>query len=107
MMDRPAAFMQEAGASPGSEQLPAVMDLQQEKLETAEGALVDDLLSVMMGQVRRRHGVFCGCPGGCTPPTQRVPGTSLINWPSTTFGVVDVLRKPDVCITQHGAGSHV
>jgi hypothetical protein len=51
VMSRPAAFLQEAGGSVGQELVPALMDLAQNP-EAAEYLLVDDLLTVMMGQVR-------------------------------------------------------
>jgi hypothetical protein len=54
VMSRPAAFLQEAGGSGGQELVPPLMDLAQNP-EAAEYLLVDDLLTVMMGQVRARH----------------------------------------------------
>lgn len=52
VMQRPPAFLQEAGAGPGQEQVPPLMALPgDDDSGTAEYLLVDDLLTVMMGQV--------------------------------------------------------
>ncbi len=56
VMSRPPGFVQEAGGSAGSEFVPPLMDLGQLPEKTAETLLVDDLLTVMMGQVRRGGG---------------------------------------------------
>lgn len=60
VMSRPPGFVQEAGGSAGSELVPPLMDLGQLPEATAECLLVDDLLTVMMGQVSRG----CGRGGG-------------------------------------------
>jgi len=49
-MQRPEGFMQEAGTSP-EQQLPPLVDLATATPIDAEALLVDDLLTVMMGQV--------------------------------------------------------
>lgn len=57
-MQRPAAFLQEAGAAPGQEQVPPLMALpagSDDAAKIAEYLLVDDLLTVMMGQVCGQH----------------------------------------------------
>jgi hypothetical protein len=52
-MKRPDALMREAGASTDQQQLPPLMQLPPDDMPTAEYLLVDDLLTVMMGQVGR------------------------------------------------------
>lgn len=50
LMQRPEGFMQEAGTCP-EQQLPPLVDLETATPINAEALLVDDLLTVMMGQV--------------------------------------------------------
>lgn len=52
LMEAPAAFLQEAGGAPDQQQLAALVDLRSVPAAEAEALLVDDLLTVMMGQVR-------------------------------------------------------
>jgi hypothetical protein len=74
VMQRPPAFMQEAGAAQGQEQVPPLMALPgDEDSATAEYLLVDDLLTVMMGQVRVTGGLRRSRRGAGGGGAQRVP----------------------------------
>jgi hypothetical protein len=61
VMKRPDAFMREAGASTDQQQLPPLMPLPPDDMPTAEYLLVDDLLTVMMGQVGGAGRAACCC----------------------------------------------
>lgn len=96
VMQRPPAFMQEAGGRAGQEQLPAQMDLVAADIQTAEGALVDDLLSVMMGQVGQQGLLLRG----------RV--AFLCRWPekqTDTQGMV--CDPPGMCLLLETVGSRI
>jgi hypothetical protein len=66
-MARPEGFVREAGGggAPGAPHAPALVDLGQVPRDTAEALLVDDLLSVFMGQVRGGARARATHPGGC------------------------------------------